>query len=49
MIFGNKEKNTVNFVHTNNVYVWQLYGVKIHLSYSFVYQYLSLYITTECN
>ena len=43
MIFGNEGKKSkcINFVHTNNVYVWELYSIKIHLSHPFDYQYLS--------
>ena len=36
----NKRSNYINFVHINNVYVWELYGVKIHFSQPYVYQYL---------
>ena len=36
----NKHSYCKNFVHINNVYVWELYGVKIHLSQPYVYQYL---------
>ena len=43
-----KHCNCINFLHTNNVYVWKLYSIKIHLLYPFVYQYLSLPITIEC-
>ena len=43
MFFGNKGKK-----NKNNVYVWKLYSIKIHLLHPFVYQYLSLPITIEC-
>ena len=36
----NKHSYCINFVHINNVYVWELYGVKIHLLQPFDYQYL---------
>ena len=43
------KKNTVtvsiNFVHTINVYVWELYSIKIHFSHPFIYQYLHLPIS----
>ena len=51
MFFSNKGKkhcNCINFVHTNNVYGWKLYSIKIHLLHPYVYQYLSLPITIEC-